>query len=331
MSEIHLRAINVNLLVALDALLKTSSVTEAARRSGVSPSAMSHTLRQLRELFEDPLLVRTQHGLKLTARAEALAPALSRALGDLERALVQDADFDPASAVRRFVLAAPDFIGTELLTHVAQHTWRDCPGLDLDLLPSNRRAEAWRLESGEVDAVVGAVIDDVARVDRLPLYSERFVLIARRDHPHLARHGVTAASIAALPHVLIGINDRYVHGESWVDMELARRGLSRRVVLRQRYFVSVVRTVASTELISIVPNTLARWAERQLPVAVHEVPIALPTYTEELLWHAANTHDPGHRWLRERLAEAARALVLRTPDREAPEQWEGPVPSVQLD
>lgn len=331
MSSIQLRAINVNLLVALDALLKTSSVTEAARRSGVTPSAMSHTLRQLRELFEDPLLVRTQHGLRLTPRAEALAPALSRALGELERALVQDATFDPSKAERRFVVAAPDFIGTELLTHVARHCAEHCPGLDLDLLPSNRRAEAWRLESGEVDAVVGAILDDMARVELQPLYRERFVLIARRGHPELARTGPSPAAIAALPHVLIGINDRYVHGDSWVDQQLAERGLARRVVLRQRYFVSVVRTVAETELVSIVPNTLARWAARTAEVEVHEVPFALPTYEEHLAWSAVNTHDPAHRWLRERLVEAARALVARTPAREAPRAWEGPVPAVQLD
>ena len=329
MSAVQLHTINTNLLVALDALLKTSSVTGAAKRLGVSPSAVSHSLRQLRELLDDPLLVRTQRGLRPTERAKALGPPLARALNDLELALGALSAFDLAIAQRRFVVAAPDFIGTELLTRVIDRTWKSAPGLDLDLLPSARNAEGWRLENGEIDLLVGALLDPATRTLRQDLYDERFVVIARRDHPDI-QGSVSLKQFAQWPHALVGIDDRYVPERSWVATELAKHGLARRVAIRERYFIGVANTVASTDLISPVPHTLASWAQRRFGVQVLAPPIALPQYVEQMVWHPRSDRDPAHAWLRERITEAARDMAADRPQPVGPD-WEGPVPHIAQD
>lgn len=323
MSELQLKAINVNLLVALDALIRTSSVTLAARNLGVTPSAMSHTLRQLRELLEDPLLVRGQRGMTLTPRAMAIGPALGRALTDLERSVQHAAEFDPSAAVRRFRVAAPDFAGTQLTLAVARSILHTAPGLDLDVVPSERIGNTWRLETGDLDILVGAVVREHPQIRRRNLYPERFLLIANTELE--LSDEMSLAEFVAIPHALISIDDHYDPETSWVDQTLRREGLSRRVAYRSRYFVSVAEAVARMPILSVVPSTLARWAAERFPLQVREAPLAMPTYFEELLWHQRFDNDPVHAWLRERMVEAATAISERYPVGEAPKLWTGPV------
>src|ERR1043166_8512586 len=127
MRRIDLSSFNLNLLVALDGLLSQRSVTAAARRVRVTPSAMSHSLSELREQLGDPLLVRSGRGMVLTPRAEALVGPLHALLKDAERLLRGGADFDPATTSRRFVIAAPDFIATLLLPQLLDVLAREAP------------------------------------------------------------------------------------------------------------------------------------------------------------------------------------------------------------
>jgi len=308
MSLVQLRGINTNLLIALDALLQTHSVTEAAHQLSVTPSAASHSLRQLRELLGDPLLVRGQRGLRPTPLAESLRGPLRRALVDLQRVLQPDAALEPERMERRFVIAAPDFLGSQVAAAAARLTeaW---PNVLLDVMPSERRGNAWRLETGEFDLCLGAVLDiPGARIEKL--FLEHHVCIAAKDHPRVRGH-MSLDQYARERHALIGIDDTYEPRATWVDQVLADHGLVRRVSLRSRFFVGVATAVAASELISTVPSHLARWAEASFPLQIMPTPIDLPDYPEQMAYHPRFEHDPAHRWLREIIRRAAADVHAR--------------------
>ena len=151
MGSVELGSFNLNLLLALDALLTERSVTAAARRVGVTPSAMSHSLAELRELLDDALLVRSGREMLLTPRAQALVTPLHQLLGDAQRLLGGGASFEPETAERRFVIAAPDFLATLLLPPLLAAIGRNAPRISIEIVPSTRRGNAWLLESGDLD------------------------------------------------------------------------------------------------------------------------------------------------------------------------------------
>ena len=183
MTRVDLADVNLNLLVALDSLLHECSVTGAARRSRVTPSAMSHSLAELRELLGDPLLVRTGGGMALTPRAEILLAPLHRVLLDAQSIIRNQVAFDPLTADRNFVIAAPDFLTTLLLPPLVAAIATEAPRVTLELVPSVRRGNAWLLETGELDLALGAVVDDAPGIRRMDLCTEGFTCAAREGTP----------------------------------------------------------------------------------------------------------------------------------------------------
>lgn len=311
----ELARINTNLLVALDLLLTEENVARAADRHGVTPSAMSHSLRALRELFGDPLLVKTRDGMRATAFAQSLSAPLRRALRDLERAVSDGARFDPSTAERAFVVCAPDFLSTFLMPHVAAVLAEHAPKVEVEIRPVRRQGtalllrDAAALAEGTIDLVVAAMLDELPELRIEALYEERFVCIVRKGHPLARRKRVDLESYAATPQLLITITDE--RSPTMVDAELARHGLTRRVALRTRYFMAAPLIVANSDLMATCPYQLARYFAARAPIAILEPPVALAKYSEYVAWHARYDADPGLVWLRGVLAEAAREALQR--------------------
>src|SRR5450432_202393 len=206
MDRFELANFNLNLLVALDALLGERSVSAAAKLTRVTPSAMSHSLAELRALLEDPLLVRSGRGMVLTPRAEALGPPLRKVLLDARRLLAGGTSFDPATAGRRFVIAAPDFLATLLLPPLLEAIALEAPRIALDVVPSARRGNAWLLETGEVDLALGAIVDQAPGIRRMDLCTEGFLCAAREGHPDIDGALDLDAYVGA-GHLLITLGD----------------------------------------------------------------------------------------------------------------------------
>ena len=307
MTRVDLADVNLNLLVALDALLHECSVTAAARRSRVTPSAMSHSLAELRELLGDPLLVRTGGGMALTPRAENLLAPLHRVLLDAQAIVRNRAAFDPLTAERNFVIAAPDFLATLLLPPLVAAIAAEAPGVTLELVPSVRRGNAWLLETGELDLALGAVVDDAPGIRRTDLCVEGFACAVREGHPSIAGN-LTLEQYVATPHLLITLGDSA--RPTWVDEALAKLGRRRQVAVRVRHFMVAPLVVARTDLLLTGPSMLIRYFADLVPLQVLKLPIALPTYPEELYWHERFDSDPAHRWLRGLLARTTASLGL---------------------
>jgi DNA-binding transcriptional LysR family regulator len=316
MRDLELASFNLNLLLALDALLGERSVTGAARRVRVTPSAMSHSLAELREVLGDPLLVRTGRGMVLTPRAEALVGPLHKVLVDAERVLRGGGSFEPGTARREFVIAAPDFLATMLLPSLLATAARDAPGVAFEVVPSTRRGNAWLLESGDLDLALGAVVDEAPGIRRMDLCTEGFACAARKGHPRIDGK-LDLDLYVETPHLVIALGDD--RGPTWIDEALAKLGTRRHVTARVRYFMSAPLVIARSDLLMTGPSMLIRYFAELVPLQVLEPPIDLPTYPEEAYWHERFDDDPAHAWLRQLVKTTARAFGL--PGRPRKRTW----------
>jgi len=308
MSQLELANFNLNLLVALDGLLSQRSVTAAAKRARVTPSAMSHSLSELRELLEDPLLVRAGRGMVLTPRAEALVGPLHKLLLDTERLLRGGATFDPTTTARRFVIAAPDFLATLLLPSLLEAMAREAPAFSIEIVPSTRRGNAWLLETGEVDLALGAIVDQAPGIRRMDLCTEGFLCATRTGHPDIDGTLDLDAYVGA-GHLLITLGDDAA--PTWIDQELTKVGKKRRIAARVRYFMTAPLVIARSDLMLTGPSMLIRYFAELVPLQIFTPPIELPTYPEEAYWHARFDDDPAHAWLRELLKNTTKSLGLQ--------------------
>ncbi|MCB9544808.1 MAG: LysR family transcriptional regulator [Myxococcales bacterium] len=304
-----LESLNLNLLVTLDALLEARSVTAAARRLGLTQSAVSHALGRLRALLGDAVLVRTPAGMVPTPRAAALEAPLRRALLGLHHLVFEPPGFDPGASTRTFRVATSDLFAVFLAPVVARSR-ADAPGVDLDIVGSG--ADPFEgLESGAVDVAIGVNAPGAERFLRLVLLRERFVCLVRTDHPEVGE-ALDLDTFCRLPHALISPSGR---GGGAVDAALAQVGRSRRIALRIKFFLAAPFALARSDLILTAPSRLAQELAAALPLRIVEPPLALPDFDLCLFFHERLRDDPGHRWLRGMVqaALAGEGTVSRDP------------------
>ena len=296
--------LNLNLLVALDALLAARNVRQAAVRCGVTQSAMSHTLRQLRALFGDALLVRSGNHMLATPRAESLEQPLRQALRTLSAVIDGEGPFEPATATRRFTIAASDGVVATALPPFLTLLAAEAPGVDLEVVPVNRAAAAGQLASGEVDVVIAPTPSTAAGLRSLALYQSEFAVVARADHPGIGAE-LDLDTYCRLSHMLVTLAGR---GPGLVDEVLANRGLSRRIALRIPYFIAAPSLLVDCDLLLTAPRQVAERLAHQLPLRVFPTPFQLPRGTISIQWHERFDTDPASRWLREALRRATSGM-----------------------
>lgn len=283
---------DLNLLVALDVLLETSSVARAARRLRLSPSAMSRTLARLRETAGDPLLVRAGRALVLTPRAIAMREPVRRLVREAEALLRPVEVLDLRRLVRTFTLRTSEgFVecfGPELIVRVGAQA----PGVRLSFLPKPDK-ESDALREGLVDLETGVVEKSSGPELRTQaLFTDRFVGVVRRGHP-LARGRMTPARYAAGRHVLVS---RRGFEEGPIEAALRREGLERELVTTVGGFSIALALARASDLVATVPE---RHTE-SLREGMHSfaLPVEIPEFSVSLLWHPRLDADPAHRWLR---------------------------------
>ncbi|MBX3249533.1 MAG: LysR family transcriptional regulator [Myxococcales bacterium] len=304
MDHARLARANLNLLVTLDVLLELGSVTRAAQRLGVTVSAVSHSLRALRETFDDPLLVRGRGGLTPTPRALALVGPLRTGLVTLDQALADDPRFDPATSTREVRLATTDYVAVVLSPTLVPALRAAAPRLSLSVLSFPEDALEGMLERGEVDIAIYPSFRDLGLLKRRKLFDDGFACLVREDHPDVGKR-LSLARYVALGHALISPQGR---GATIVDRALAERGLERHVALRVQSFAAAPLVVASSDLVLTAPSRLARAFARHGGLRVLPPPIPLERFPNHLFWHERFDHDPAHVWLREAIAAAAAQL-----------------------
>lgn len=290
----NLAAIDLNLLVAFEALLEERHVTRAGQRIGLAQPSMSSALARLRLLFDDEILVRTAAGMRPTAKALALAPAVGEALGLLRTALGPQKTFDAATARHRFTIAVTDYGDLVIVPALVSLLRKDAPGADLTVRPITDATGALAmLERGEMDAMIGGHLPSSRHCLRMRLFEERFVCV----HDAGAVPGnLDAATYLARPHVLFSA----VGGDGSagaVDQVLAARGLQRRVAVTLPHVVAVPFAVAGSDLVATMAERIARRFAQSAGVAVQPVPYPVAPFDIDLLLRRKGEDDPAIAWL----------------------------------
>lgn len=308
MQPVHLEGLDLNLLVALRALLTERHVTRAAARVGLSQPAMSHALSRLRELLGDPLLVRTPAGMRPTPRAEAMTAPLERALEDIGRLISSPAPFDPRLSTRKFRIASNDYMELVLFPRLLRRLWAEAPGIDVRIINLGDEANT-ELAEGRLDLAMGVVgqfasADGPRGLRSRDLVSDGFVCVVRDEHP-LVKKRLSLDDFVAMPHALVA--PRGAQG-SVVDSALARIGKKRRVAVEIPHFLVAPHVVRETDLVLTLAARVALSLAPLLGLRQLAPPLELPGFTMTMVWHERQHVDPAHVWLRELIASVAKDL-----------------------
>jgi DNA-binding transcriptional LysR family regulator len=306
---LNLRTVDLNLLVVLDALLAERSVSRAGMRIGLSQSATSAALSRLREVFRDPILVRSGRGLALTRNAEELIVPVRDILGRIEHALEDRPQFDPQTDSRTFSISASDYATLVLLAPLVRAMAAEAPGISIHILPRYRDV-ARVLQTNQADIVVEPreLFADT-RFDSQSLFSDRWLCAVDRANPDVRGDRLTLKRYQNLPHLAYSIGpDRQLN---LADQHLVNTGVRRRMEITVESFLLVPFLLQGTRLVSVILERAARQLIPSAPVRILKPPVELPDIHEAMFWHPRHRSDPGHRWLRERLAAVAAQLQER--------------------
>jgi DNA-binding transcriptional LysR family regulator len=298
----NLKSLDLNLLVALDALLKEANVSRAAMRIGLSQPAASHALQRLRDLIGDPLLVRTGSRMELTPRAQALRGPLAQVLDQVRGLFVPD-EFDAASSERQFRLMMPDLAVELLMPPLMEKITRAAPHVRIDVVPWRGPAIFTTEFARTIDLVI-SIGNAFSGFHRQRLYIDSDALAVRRGHPAGAKLRKQDAFLNAR-HVAVIIRGQ---NEDLIDGWLRSKGIERRIALVVPGYIEALHVAARTDLVAFVPRRLIRALSKQLSL----VPVAPPFdpgIDEQFMFYPTRAQmDPGSIWLRQLMLETGREL-----------------------
>lgn len=301
----NLSRLDLNLLVAFDALLAEGSVTRAAERVGIGQPSMSHALGRLRRLLKDELFVRAADGIRPTPRALALAGPIRDALARIQATLLGSDAFDPGAAERVFLLGMPDSIEVPLLPRLMAHLQQVAPGIRLRIRAIDRFEVLAQLDRDRLHlGIAGLLTEGGTQHKRRRLYVTSYLCLYDPAQVRLAPP-LALDDYLALPHVL-GSPRGDAHGV--VDDALAALGRRRTIAVTTPHFAAVPFVLKGARLVATVPERPARIFADRFGLATSPVPLALPESDVAMIWHASYDHDPAHRWLRETVARLAAAM-----------------------
>ncbi|MFZ9398303.1 MAG: LysR family transcriptional regulator [Ilumatobacteraceae bacterium] len=299
--------IDLNLLRVLDALLENGSVAGAAKVLHVSPPAVSRSLARLRLVVGDPLFVRAGRSMVPTDVAIGLREPARRALDAAVAVLKPSLSADPGVIERRFVICADDAVVAALALPLITRLRERAPGVDISFVSDvNDVIGGFRAATLDlrIDAHVDAHHDVVSEV----ILTDRFVAAVRDGHPLLSGR-MTPRRYAAARHVTVSPKGKR---RGPIDSALEELGLEREHVTTITSFVVAAHLVAATDLVGSLPSSVVSVMARTLPIRALEIPLTVPTFDLNLVWHVRDDLDAAHLWLRQQILEAFGELQLKS-------------------
>lgn len=300
MSSIHNdKKLDLNLLTVFDALIRELSVTRAAENLDVSQSAVSHSLKRLRDFFNDPLFVKVGDGMRPTPKAEQLAVSILSVMGTIQNSLMTQTRFDPGTAIRTFKFCMTDMGELVFLPRMIQEFKRRAPGCRIQTLQVRPEDIAATLESGEADLALGSQLAMNDELYQQNLFVHKFVTIVSRENKRV-KSSITLEQFTSMKHIVINLGGKTTH----YDQALDDHGIKRDVFLLTPHYLVIPTLIQSDpELIATVPGELGRVFEgygwiRQLKPPVDLAPFPICQY-----WHPRFHHDEANRWLRQLMKE----------------------------
>ncbi|MDS3862313.1 LysR family transcriptional regulator [Thermosynechococcaceae cyanobacterium BACA0444] len=301
MKSIKLANIDLNLLIAFEALYHEQSVTLAAQRLNVGQPAMSSALGRLRLIFEDELFIRIGRQMRPTATAQAIAPKLINALEMIREALQEQQLFDPATDQRAFTIAAPDYLSNLIVPKILDVLTLKAPNIDLRLITVQKESCFNLLAEGVVDCVLGTFEDVPNHFFQESLFFEGFMGICQANHP--AIDCMDLAHFVQFPHALFTLR-RDATGA--IDQALAEYGLRRRILLTTPYWFILPAVIATSDILTAVPTCFSRHLLDNYALASFEIPLDLPSWSVSMVWHQLQDQDVASHWLRQVIQRVCR-------------------------
>jgi DNA-binding transcriptional LysR family regulator len=315
----HLRMIDLNLLRVFDAMMLHHSVRKASQILSVSPSAVSHALKRLRQSIGDELFIPGENGMQPTQRALELASAVREGLEKLELALTRK-DSVPAEVPRTFRIGATDYPCMVVLPSLVKRLAKSAPNVDLRVFPSNHIDLVQQLEKGRADLIIGSFTELPAGIRRSRLLREDEVIAVRTGHP-LTRGSMTKERLLEFPHVVVepagtiesvtdGLpdeerNGKHVSVESTLyEFQCGRIVPAGRAAVCVPNFAAVAPFLQLSDMVAMLPRRLALWAAAHAPLTLLDPPYTSITTEIEMLWVEGADQDEVLRWLLNELAES---------------------------
>jgi DNA-binding transcriptional LysR family regulator len=290
------KKLDLNLLAALEALLSERNVTRAANRLGISQPALSARLNRMRDVLGDPLFIPAQRGIVPTQYALELAAPLHAALEELRNVVASQAPFDPNAVALDFAIAASDYAHHVWTLPFIQRLRSVAPNCRIALHSVDRASLYKRMEQGEIDLAFLTPEAAPQNLQSRRAFTERYVVIGRKDHPRLQRP-LDLPTFCALDHVLVSPRGGAFEGVT--DIALQTLGASRRVAVSVASFLLVPEIVRRSDMIGLIPERLVKNDDS---LRVVEPPLTVPGFDILMLWHSRSTSHLAHGWLRELLS-----------------------------
>ncbi len=298
----NLNTFDFNLLRVFDAVMREGNITAAGAQLGLTQSTMSHALQRLRKACNDPLFVRTTHGMEPTAYAHTLAGPIAQAIGSIKIALERDTRFDPLTSTRSFTLLMTDIAEMIFLPRLIAHLKSAAPGVIVVSMQTGRAQYRDALERGPADLAIGQLPKMQQDFYQQHLFDEPMICMMRKDHPRIGRR---LSMEQFMDNWQISVSAP-AQVDGLIKRALGKRASKRKISLHIPHYVVVPMILARGDLIAVVPQSVSTAFGHTGELKSLPLPFELPPVVVRQFWHERCHHDPGHRWFRATLAELFR-------------------------
>ena len=292
-------AFDMNLLKVLSVLYEERNVTRAGERLGRTQSAISNSLRKLRETIGDPLFVRGPDGLVPTAKARQLEQQVHEIIRATDRCLTDGSAFEPESASGRFRLGAPDRLSLPVVLPFIETLGQRAPNIAVDVTTTDREEALVLLDSGQLDVATGWFATPPSRFRTELLFREGFVCLFRRGHPISKTNGpVGLDEILSYPHLKVSAAG---DPRAMFDIMLTRIGHERHIMISVSNFTMVPSILRTNDMIGVFTHRVASHLAKEFKLATLPVPMEIGPVDEYIVWHNRNDRDEQQAWIREQI------------------------------
>lgn len=292
--ESDFRKIDLNLLIAFAVLFREQSVSLAADKLHLGQPAVSGSLARLREMFDDPLFIRSGHRMQPTARATELHTELMPLLEQLQSALFQQAEFNPAHAKATITIGMNDWVEMWLMPQLVPALREHAQGVRLNVVASDPFTDAQRLEGGELDMIISVANQSARWMEREQLSAMEFVTLWNPTQLQL-EEPLSAETYAAQQHVLVSYREA---SSSHIDTLLARQGLKREISYTTPHFSALPGLLSMMPVLATVPQGLCDSLQKTWGLCSSPVPLEMAPFDVALLWHQRHNSDAALMWVR---------------------------------
>jgi DNA-binding transcriptional LysR family regulator len=298
-----LAAIDLNLLVVFDAIMRERSVTRAGQRLGLSQPAMSHALTRLRHMLKDELFVRSPNGMVPTPRAEELATPIRIALDGLQQSL-EPLHFDASKATATFRIAVDNYAAIVLVAPIAAQIAKIAPRVKLDFRPSGTSNVLEQLDRSELHLAMGPSGVQGERFSRKRLLQDQFVVVHRKGHPAARAQEFSMEKLATLPQLEISSAQ---FGADFIDTGPGRSKPGPGSAMRAP-FLSAAQILATSDLVSVLPLNVARNMTRSHHLVFRRLSRSPKPIEAAMIWLRRLDNQPAHAWLRDVISHVTSEL-----------------------